>query len=264
MLAKLTSLIMLMALAGSTWAALPYGPTEAERKLLPPWCQGDPRWTPLLGSAAVWNNHTCYGINRLNRYYNSRSQRERQENLQTALTDFNYSIDKLPPDFLLMPEIRMYRGITLNLMNRHGEAMADLSKAISMDPKLVRAYGELADLYEKKFSQRGKALEVVSDGLRHNPQAKSLQRRYTQLGGKPPFPAPHVTPPVETVAPTPPSQPPIEEAMPAPATKAQSPDPAGASSPSTPPAEPKASTTAASPAEAQGGRANSWCRFCPE
>lgn len=262
--AKLLGMIALLALAGTTWAALPYGPTAAERKMLPPWCQGDPQWRAALGPAAVWNNHTCYGINRLNRYYKSRNDRDRRENLQTALIDFNYSLDKLPPDFQLMAEIRMYRGITLALMNRKGEAAADLVRAISMDPKLVRAYGELADLYQHKFSQREKALEVVTDGLRHNPQARSLRRRYTQLGGKQPFPAPLVTTPSEAVVvPPPPAQ--TEALLPPPsqAATANSTPSVETSGTSTPTTDARSATPEASPSESRGGRANPWCRFCP-
>lgn len=184
------SSLLLLGLSLTAQAAQPYGPTAEESKLLPAYCQGSAYWKSILGPDAGWNNHTCYGINRLNRYYKSRSARERKDHLQTALGDFSYSIAKLKPDFTLMPEIYMYRGITYRLMERNGAAVADLLKAISMDPKLTKAYNELADMYEGKFSQPAKALEIVTDGLRHNPETKSLQRRYTKLGGKLPYPEP--------------------------------------------------------------------------
>ena len=238
---------LLMGLSLSAHAAQPYGPTAEELKVLPDYCQNPGHWNPIFGPAALWNNHTCYGINWLNRYYKARSPAEKRFTLQNALGDFGYSVSKLPPDFALMPEIYMYRGITYGLMDRAGQAVADLQKAISMNPKLVRAYNELADLYETKLSQRGKALEIVTEGLRHNPDVKSMQRRYTRLGGKLPYPEPLSRPePVVAETPAVPAQVAAPEAAPvaAPVEKADA-------APDT--EKPKI-----------GSPTNPHCRFCPD
>ena len=244
--------LLLAGLSFSAQASLPYGPTQIEAKSLPGYCQGSPEWNALLGPDAGWNNHTCYGINWLNRYYRARNPGDRKLALQTALGDFNYSIAKLKPDFLLMPEIYMYRGITYSLSAQHGAAVVDLLKAIGMNPKLVRAYNELADIYDGKYSKPAKALEVVSDGMRHNPETKSLQRRYTQLGGKLPFPAPVVK---------------TEPAEPASAGVKPETTPV----PGTPAAAMESAPSTAAPSDAAkqdgtpkiGAPSNPFCRFCP-
>ena len=238
---------LLLALSLTAYAAEPYGPNAAEGKMLPDYCQNPEQWKSILGPDAGWNNHTCYGINRINRYYKSKNSREKSDNLQTALGDFNYSVAKLPPDFVLMPEIYMYRGITFSLMGRVGEAVADLQKATGMDPKLVKAYNELADLYEGKLSQPGKALEIVTKGLRYNPDIQSLQRRYTRLGGKLPYPE-SVSRPSPVVAETPPAL------------------PQGAAVEVAPAAAPAEKTGVAPDTEKLkiGSPTNPYCRFCPD
>ena len=240
----------MMTLSLTAHASQSYGPTAEEAKMLPDYCQNSEHWKSILGSASTWNNHTCYGINRINRYYKSRTSSEKRGNLEGALRDLNYSVTKLPPDFVLMPEIYMYRGITYGLMDRVGQAVSDLQKAIGMDPKLTKAHNELADLYETKLSQRGKALEIITEGLRHNPDVKSMQRRYTRLGGKLPYPEP------------------IE---PTPAVEAEAAKPEEPPTPTPSSVEPAASPTIAPPAPVEpiaeppiGSPTNPYCRFCPD
>lgn len=238
---------LLMGLSLTAHAEQPYGPTAEETKMLPDYCRNSAHWKSILGPAATWNNHTCYGINWINRYYKSRSSGDKNFSLQNALGDFNYSVSKLPPDFALMPEIHMYRGITFSLMGRMGEAVADLQKSIGMDPKLTRGYNELADLYENRLSQPKKALEIITDGLRHNPGTTSMQRRYTRLGGKLPYPEPLSRP-----------EPAIAETPSGPAQ--------GAVSEAVPPAAPVEKADAAPETEKPkiGSPTNPYCRFCPD
>jgi tetratricopeptide (TPR) repeat protein len=249
--------LILFSCALPAIAAEPYGPTEQEAKLLPSYCQGDPYWKSALGPEITWNNHTCYGINRLNRYYKSGTAWERKAQLETALGDFNYSIGHLKPDFKLMPEIYVYRGTTYKLLARNGEAMTDFLKAISLDPKLAKAYSELADIYESKLSRRDKALEIVTEGLRHNPQAKTLQRRYTEFGGKLPYP--------EAVAKTMSTDETKAEVKPKEKLEAATPstditDQASDRSKQTAPPEP----TPQSDQPKIGSPTNPYCRFCPD
>lgn len=185
--------LILLASTGAL-AAESYGPTPEEIAMLPPYCggPGGGDWKAILGEARTWNNHTCYGINRLNRYYKSRTAGERKYHLQTALQDFNYSVSHLPQTFPLMPEILYYRGVTLKLQGTPALAMADWQKSISLDKHYVRSIQELADLLAKKIGKPEQALEVVAEGLRDNPDVKSLQKRYTRYGGKLPYPEPRV------------------------------------------------------------------------
>ncbi len=223
-----------------------YGPTAEETRMLPPYCggPGGGDWKAILGPEIVFNNHTCYGINFLNRYYRAKTSWQKKQYLQNALGDFNYSVRHLSPGFKLMPEILYYRGLTYRLMGREAEAMGDFLKSIQLDPKYFKSVAELADLYDGKLSSRKKALELVTEGLRHSPSSRELMRRYDRFGGKPPYPEPYVRQAAqETPAPT----------APAPVAPEPAPKPAAAGAPASAP-----------PPAAPGSTANPWCRFCPE
>ncbi|MBU4500460.1 MAG: hypothetical protein KKG40_09660, partial [Gammaproteobacteria bacterium] len=142
-----------------------------------------------MGGDFLHIHHYCFALNFMNRARGIASVKDRQSTLGAAMTNFNYVLKYTQPGFYLRSEILMNRGIALSMQHKDGEAMGDLLKAIEIDPKLPRAYATLADMYEKQ-KNRSKALETVTAGLRHNPDTKSLQRRYTELGGKLPYPAP--------------------------------------------------------------------------
>jgi tetratricopeptide (TPR) repeat protein len=237
-----------------------YGPSAEETRMLPPYCggPGGGDWKAILGPESGFNNHTCYGINFLNRYYRAKTSWQKRDYLQNALGDFNYSVNHLSPGFKLMPEIFYYRGLTYRLMDRQAEAMGDFLKSIQLDPKYSKAVAELADLYDRNLSNRKKALELVSEGLRHNPASRELRRRYDRLGGKPPYPEPYAAPlaqdspktepealvPIPTPAPAAPTRPAAETPAPATATE-------------------RAVGTPQQPAT-HGSPGNPWCRFCPD
>jgi tetratricopeptide (TPR) repeat protein len=235
-------------------------PVDAEFASLPPFCkvkmQSDRNspeykaWESTLGKDFLHTHHYCVGLNFINRYYRSRSKQDKIYNLDNALDNMTYMVEHASPDYSLMPDVYLNRGLAYSLMNRKGEAVADMIKAIELDPQQVKAYNVLADFYAGT-RQQGKALETVTDGLRHAPDAKSLQRRYKELGGKLPYPEP---------------------LRPAPAAAAgkPAPEPAG-ETPATPAsaaggtAAPTAAATSAPVAPAKiGTPKNPYCRFCPD
>ena len=253
-------LIIFLMLSGMTAVANEesYGPTQEELAMLPPYCggPGGGDWKRILGPEGTWNNHTCYGINRLNRYYRSRSAGERKYHLQTALDDFNYSVSHLPQNFPLMPEILYYRGVTLKLQGTIALAMADWQKSIGLDKHYVRSIQELADLFAKNLDKPEKALEVVTEGLRDNPNVKSLQKRYTRYGGKLPYPEPRVA------AKEVPAEAPAVQAGPDNGHKDG--DPADvAKSDATNATQVPAKTQDVAPPHVIGVPGDPWCRFCP-
>lgn len=257
----LTKLELMLALAGlvlAGHAAAEWKPSPAEMATLPSYCAArfDEKsaafksWRDSMGSDFMHVHHYCAGLNFVNRARGmGSSNKDRRGTLEAALRNFDYMLAHTQPDFSLRPEILMNRGIALSMMNRTGEAVGDLLKAIEANPKQARAYMTLADMYDKQ-KNRSKALEIVTEGLRHNPDTKSLERRYTELGGKLPYPAPIEPAPV--------------------AVEADKPDAVSASaSDSISPGEPAADATP-SPAETPetppkiGSPTNPYCRFCPD
>lgn len=213
-------------------------------------------WEQKLGPDLVHTHHYCGGLSYLKRYYGATTERERQFLLRLAHANLEYMVNHASPGYSLMPDVYFRLGEVHRFAGRVGNAKASYDKSIELNPRVASAYGGLADLYLKS-GQRAKALEVVSEGLRYNPDTRSLQRRYRELGGKLPYPEP------------------VE---PAPAAAADSSEQSKASETVTglkpetenPVAEAAGSSTpdSAPPTEATeqkiGSPTNPYCRFCPD
>jgi tetratricopeptide (TPR) repeat protein len=244
-------------------AVLPYAATPEEMARLPALCtvrmHGDRQspeyraWRARIGENYEDFFHYCAGLNFVNRYWGARVATERNYYLQQAKAEFDYIINRMKPDFTMGADLYSDRGGVFNLMGRLGDAINDFNKALSIDPKMVRPYLELADLYEKA-KNRTRALEVTTAGLRLLPDSKALQRRYLELGGKRPFPDPVVQDaPHDAAQPvdTPPAK--GEET----ATTGNPASDAAASTPAVVPPE-------AAPQPKIGTPNNPYCRFCPD
>lgn len=242
-----TVLILLAFVACEpAWAYLPFARTPAEDSMCKARIAG--RDTSDLRN---WQHmhHFCDGLRFYNRAMASTNNRmEFNSYIGTSIKSFDYVLSHTSPDFEMRPEVIAEKARSLALAGRKAEAVMLYTGVVLQTPKYVPAYLYLADYYAG--SNRKKALELVSQGLSHNPGTKSLQRRYTELGGKLPYPAPIEPAPVETpaakpdeaVAPTPTS--PAEPATDQPTTVA-------------PVAEPAAPPKVGSPK-------NPYCRFCAD
>lgn len=174
--------------------------TAQEIRAMPAYCAGryarndNPaeykRWEAQYGPDFLHTHHLCDGIGLLNNYHKARTAQERKGILDQAMGTLNYMVQHAKPDFKLMPEVYWYRSRVFQLMDRAGEAVGDLRKAIDLDPKQARFYTQAAEQFEK-LRQRGEALSLVSEGLRHLPGHKGLQTLYARLGGQLPYPEPY-------------------------------------------------------------------------
>lgn len=248
--------VLLAAIGMHAHAVEPWTPSDAEMASLPPYCKARMKsgqgsadyrtWESTLGKDFLHTHHYCAGINFINRYYRSRTAQDKRFNLNQAQTNLQYMVTNADPGYSLMPDVYLNLGVVYSLRDQPVQAVAHFNKAIELNPRQPKAYSALADYYVKT-KQQAQALETVTDGLRHNPGAKSLQRRYTELGGKLPYPAPVVeqAPLAEPVKPEQPASPAAVDSA-QPETRAEPSDP-------TPAAEPKI-----------GSPTNPYCRFCPD
>lgn len=230
-------------------AVEPWAPTDAEMASLPPYCkarmksgQGSPEykmWEGTLGKDFLHTHHYCAGINFINRYYRARSRQDKQFNLRSAQDTLSYMVGSASPSYSLMPDVYLNLGVVYSLMNQPAQAITHFHKAIELNPRQPKAYNALSDYYAKT-QQSAKALEIVTKGLRHNPDTKSLQRRYRELGGKLPYPEPVAAAEAQPVK---------QEEPVGPAASPESTTPA--------PVEPIAEPSIGSPT-------NPYCRFCPD
>ena len=254
------SLLLSMACA-QAGAAEPWAPSDAEMASLPPYCKARMKsgqgsqdyktWEASLGKDFIHTHHYCAGLNFINRYYRARSNNDKRFNISNAEGNLQYMVSHADPGYSLMPDVHLNLGVVYSLSNQPAKAIAHFNKAIELNPRQPRAYSSLADYYVKG-KQTGKALDIVTEGLRHNPDTKSLQRRYRELGGKLPYP--------EAIASVPPTAPAAEASEPAAsaAMPASGAEPAAVAPVTPPPAE--------QPIEPPkiGSPTNPYCRFCPD
>jgi len=190
---NLFSWLFVVSVSGiSTVNAATYSePTAAELRLLPPVCTArlGPKNQVTKFQEPFHNTlHYCMGRTFLNRYYSSFNRGDAATNLKLASDEFGYLVEHWYPDYPAA-DIFLHRGIVLSLMKKNAEAVTDLTKSLSYDPRSVRTYLTLANIYGNQKQQK-KALEVVTEGLRHAPESKALKQRYEELGGKLPYPEP--------------------------------------------------------------------------
>ncbi|MHB1213714.1 MAG: hypothetical protein ACYCY9_01900 [Thiobacillus sp.] len=247
-------IVFLMAVAGVLFSLAAQALTDQELSSLPNYCTARIKgsgaeynqWVQILGRDFDHTHHYCFALNDLNKYYKSRSAKDKKFNLKNAEGNLSYMVNHASPSYSLMPEIYLNRGLTYSLMNQHGKAVADITKALELNPRQVKAYNMLADYYIS-IKLKNKALETVTKGLRHSPGTKSLQRRYQELGGKMPYPEPLAqTDPAMIETPPSAEQAAVPEVPPLAA-----------------PAE-KIVTEPDSDKPKIGSPTNPWCRFCPD
>jgi tetratricopeptide (TPR) repeat protein len=251
--------IALTIVCMSAIAAEPWAPTDSEMASLPPFCKIKMRsntssseykmWESTLGKDFLHTHHYCMGINFINRYYRARSQQDKRFNLNNAQGNLEYMVTHAESTYSLMPDVHLNLGVVYSMMNKPAQAITHFNKAIELNPRQPRAYGALSDYYVKS-KQNAKALEIVTAGLRYNPDTKSLQRRYAELGGKLPYPEPiELVPAAEAQA--------AKRVEPPESTSSQANPAVNAPSASQVPVE--------STAEPQiGSPTNPYCRFCPD
>lgn len=244
-------------------------PTDAEWAMLPSFCmvkkselnKTDPmalqKGISLIGQQYQNVHHYCFGLNFLNRYYSASFGPKAKTNLAAAKNEFDYMVNHLYSGGSLAGESYLYRGIVNSLMKNDTEALADLQQAVSRSPRLTRAHLALADYYSER-KQRAKALEAVTEGLRHVPDSKGLKLRYQELGGKLPYPEPIAAQPEPDNKADKSSEKPAgaDAAAGAPAPQAQA-----GSAPVQAATADKSVDKETSPARPSK---NPWCRFCPD
>ena len=247
MLARtLFTLLLAGTIVTAVATELSFNPTPIEMQRMPAYCkakftapQGSPEWQvwrDRLGENFIDIHHYCAGLNWVNRYWKATNVTDRIYYVTRALDEITYMVKAQKPEFPLRANVLSSRGEVFKLMGKSAEAIKDFSDAVAINPKMVKAYLQLAKLYVDSKNQR-QALEVIGEGLRYTPDSTALQSRYLDLGGKEPFPEPVTQKAEET------------EAVP----------------PDTASSAPSSEVTPVTPAEEPriGTPSNPYCRFCP-
>ncbi len=176
--------------------------TPSELALLPEYCPdtqqftkyglgqspNSAKWVGLMGETFWALHHYCWGILKFNRSQLRAYPGVIRYGLQTsALGEFAFVTRSMPEDYVLAPEIYTYIGRTHLLQHHPMEADAAFAQARRLKPDYWPAYSWWAT-YLANHGQRDKAREIVTEGLKHSPNAKTLQLILKDLdsaGGSP-------------------------------------------------------------------------------
>jgi tetratricopeptide (TPR) repeat protein len=165
-------------------------------------------------------HHYCQGLIETNRAtFSVRTRQERMHLLASAISNFDYVIQRASADFIMLPEIRTKKGENLILLGRGPLATAEFLLAIELKPDYWPPYARMSDFY-KKTGDLAKAREWLEKGLSAAPNAKALQQRLAELGaakGKRKAAAPESAK-IPAAPSPPPEQPPAPQVAPQPET----------------------------------------------
>lgn len=202
-----------------------------------------------MANGAVWFHHYCWGKLAKYRYFTEKTSEKRNFQTKTWRGEMQYIIDwtnQKKIDWAYLPQIHKEIAESYLFEKRYPQAIQAAERALEKRRSFAGAYLIIADAYEAMKNQP-KALHYVTEGLKHNPDTKSLQKRYVRLGGKKPYPEPY----------------PVVESATPPVTDAVTPTvPESSVSPSTP-AAPPAVPEIAPATEGVPPKNNPYCRFCP-
>ena len=168
-----------------------------EVALLPPYCPytlefrshvpgGDnkteiERWYAIMGPGFHAMHHYCWGLMKTNRgLLLARTQQSRRFYLTASIGEFDYVIERVQPDFVVLPEILTKKGQNLIRLGKNGPGIEQLDRAIELKADYWPPYAALSDYY-KSNGDLAKARELLEKALAIAPDAKPLAARLAEL-----------------------------------------------------------------------------------
>jgi tetratricopeptide (TPR) repeat protein len=188
--------LLAMLHGSSAVAQRQYDPKQLA--MLPPYCKytqlyrqnvpggNDPqqieRWSSVMGAENfIHMHHYCLGLESANRaLYFSSTKLDRDRELAESVREFNYVVERVSPEFALLPEILTRRGENLLRLGNGPQGLLDLTRAIEIKPDNWPPYAALSDYY-KALGDLRSAREWAEKGLAAAPGTKALQRRLAEL-----------------------------------------------------------------------------------
>lgn len=151
---------------------------EAERR----------EWATRLGEEDYKHfHHYCWALMLLRRANAAGNPRDRNFEYGRAVRNFEYVQRAASPQFPMMPEVNLRKGLTLVLLGKHAAAAKEFVGAIRLKPDYSPAYAALVDLYID-LEDLEAAKDTLEAGLAHAPDSKLLASKQTELdslGAKP-------------------------------------------------------------------------------
>jgi tetratricopeptide (TPR) repeat protein len=141
------------------------------------------RWMTITKGVFIHLHHYCWGLIASNRAtFHARSAQQRARYLAESISEFDYVLQRSPPDFALLPEIYTRKGENLIRLGRGPHGEIELQRAIDLKTDYWPAYAALGDYY-KSSGNLEKARQILEKGLAAAPDATALKERLGELAG---------------------------------------------------------------------------------
>lgn len=196
MILQLTLVAVISSLPLSATAD-PQNITEAEWKLIPPYCPhtlaysppsspGYKKWEARMGNIGFKAmHHYCWGqISMLRARKAGTPPGTRKWLMESARADYIYVVKNSPADFVMLPEVYTRIGEIELLLKRPKEANEAFTLARQLKPDYWPAYSHWAE-FMIRAGKKAEAKQLLQTGLEYSPTAKVLIEQYRLLGGNP-------------------------------------------------------------------------------
>lgn len=138
-------------------------------------------WKAVMGERNFLHmHHYCWGLENVHRStFKSRTKREREFELERSIAQFDYVLQRVSPDFPLLPEILTKKAQSLIRLKRGPEAVIHLHRAIEMKPEYWPPYLALSDMFQAN-EDHDQARLWLERAAAIAPENKMLARRLAE------------------------------------------------------------------------------------
>ncbi len=170
-----------------------FRPSAMELRMLPAYCavraekwgndKKDPRtkkWYSVFGNDFIHLHHYCGAILDYLKAPLEPTEKKRIKRYEHSLYNFDYVAERVSPNFILWPELLMFRSKVHNKLGHAGKAIKDAKAAVDRKPGYIKGIVNLADLLVQ-YGRREDAVKVIQDGLKIKPTSRILRHRMACL-----------------------------------------------------------------------------------
>lgn len=144
-----------------------------------------------MAKDAPWAHHYCWAKVAEFRAYASTERPKRQHYINRIHGNIDFCITNgSPANWPYLPLMYVMKAKAYRMERKNVEAIEAVHQALKLYPEYEGAYFLLGEIYAE-MGMDNKALEVITEGLRRNPDSQLLGRRFSELSGGKPHPAPY-------------------------------------------------------------------------
>lgn len=138
-------------------------------------------WAARLGEKDYKTfHHYCWALIFLRRGHEAQTELQRTNDFKYAVENFVFVQRNASPQFPLMPEVNLQKGLALRLLKDDPAAAREFTNALRLKPDYTPAYAALVDLLLDGGDEEG-ARQILATGIERVPDSKILARKKAEI-----------------------------------------------------------------------------------